>query len=181
MDSSLLSSDARSIYENIYNDTSEIVVEQYKTNGMNAFDYENWDEAIENLEKAMELDPENYTVLDYLALSYRAKGENQKAIEIFQRIIELFPDTRRAESAEYYIQELGGADTGANGATADGADNSVNAAPVDGATDGGDTGAGAAEQSEEYQDEQYQEDEYQAEYQEDAYWDETGDEDGDWE
>ena len=177
VDSSLLSSDVRSIYDSIHNDTSEIVVEQYKTNGMNAFDYENWDEAIENLEKAMELDPENYTVLDYLALSYRAKGENQKAIEIFQRIIELFPDTRRAESAEYYIQELGGADAG------------VNATPADGTESGGNTGAGDAGQSEESQEEayqgdqeeEYQEDEYQEEYQEDENWDETGDEGGNWE
>ena len=46
-----------------------------------------------------------------------APDYTEKAIELFKRIIELFPDTRRAESAEYYIQEMGG-ETGSTDASA---------------------------------------------------------------
>jgi len=181
VDSSLLSSDARGIYDSIYNETKEIVVEQYKTNGMNAFDYENWDEAIENLEKALELDAENYTVLDYLALSYRAKGEKEKAIELFKRIIELFPDTRRAESAEYYIQEMGGETGSTDASAAPQGENAQNAESAgEAAQNAGNEDTGEYSQNEENQDESYQE--YsEEEYQEEEYWDEGGNENGDWE
>ncbi len=177
VDSSLLSSDARSIYDTIYNETKEIVVEQYKANGMNAFDYENWDEAIENLEKALELDPENYTVLDYLALSYRGKGDKDKAIELFQKIIELFPDTRRAESAEYYIQELGGS---AGSAETDAAGTGTSEGQNPAGADENPESSGEYEEdtaAEEYQNEGYQEEDYQ----EQENWDNGEDENTDWE
>ena len=169
VDSSQLSSDARTIYDTIYSETKEIVVEQYKTNGMNAFDYENWAEAIEYLEKARALDDENYTVLDYLALAYMSNGNNDKAIEVFQRIIELFPDTRRASSAEYYIQQMGGTVEPASGSgstqAADGTGN-ADADAAGSAEDGTESGeeyAGDDQQDEYYdyaEDEEYTEDEY---------------------
>ncbi|MBR2189660.1 MAG: tetratricopeptide repeat protein [Eubacterium sp.] len=157
IDASLLSRESRNLYDTVYNETKEIAVERYKTDGMNAFDYEQWGEAIENLEKALALDDENYTVLDYLALSYRANGDTQKAIETFQRIVDLFPDTRRATSAAYYIEELGGTVQTAQSAGTAAADGTAADGETAQGDDAGDAEDGSAETADDGTDSEFQE------------------------
>lgn len=113
----LLSSDSKSIYDEIYSDVQNVMFKQLKSQGQEAFDNENWQEAITALEKALEINDEDYTTLDYLALAYRANGDTDKAIETFQKIVDLFPDTRRATAAQSYIDELSGNTSGSTGTT----------------------------------------------------------------
>ena len=87
---------------------------QLKSQGQEAFDQKNWQEAITDLEKALEINSKDYTVLDYLALAYRANGDTDKAVETFRKIVELFPDTRRATSAQAYIDQLTGKSSGSS-------------------------------------------------------------------
>jgi tetratricopeptide (TPR) repeat protein len=108
VNSETLSSDAKETYDTVYNAVETIMFKQLKNSGMEAFDRENYQEAITSLEKAMEINSKDYTTLDYLALAYRANGDTQKAIETFEKIVELFPDTRRATSAQAYIDQLSG-------------------------------------------------------------------------
>ncbi len=110
----LLSSDSKSIYDEIYSDVQNVMFKQLKSQGQEAFDQKNWQEAITDLEKALEINSKDYTVLDYLALAYRANGDTDKAVETFRKIVELFPDTRRATSAQAYIDQLTGKSSGSS-------------------------------------------------------------------
>ncbi|MBQ2626445.1 MAG: hypothetical protein IJG17_01585, partial [Eubacterium sp.] len=97
--------------------------------------------------------------------------------ELFQKIIELFPDTRRAESAEYYIQELGGS---AGSAETDAAGTGTSEGQNPAGADENPESSGEYEEdtaAEEYQNEGYQEEDYQ----EQENWDNGEDENTDWE
>lgn len=54
---------------------------------------ENHDRAIENLKKAIEMQPNHYLFLNNLALQYRIIGESDLAIETLKRSIEICPDS----------------------------------------------------------------------------------------
>lgn len=106
VDADKLSSDSKEIYDSIYSDVETVMFKQLKNSGMNAYDDGNYQEAITDLEQALAIESEDYTTLDYLALAYRANGDTDKAIETFQKIIDLFPDTRRASTAQDYIDAM---------------------------------------------------------------------------
>ncbi|MCC6095060.1 MAG: tetratricopeptide repeat protein [Eubacterium sp.] len=153
VDNSLLSTEAGEIYDSIKSDLKTQAYSSYVTKGQNAFYQENWAEAVSYFEKAMALtdssdDTDHYEVMNLLAQAYAKNGDTDKAIQEYQAIITANPDTRRAEYAQYAIQELGGSvtssaasGTAANTGTGNGTDNTdtTNTDNTDTNTDG--TGA----------------------------------------
>ncbi len=59
--------------------------------------------SVRYLEKAMEADPDNKTVLLRLGEGYLKKGEKEKAISIFKRIVKEFPKSDASKVAEDYL------------------------------------------------------------------------------
>lgn len=108
VDVSLLSTSAADIYNAIRNAINDEAYSLYVRNGEEAYYAENWPEAITAFEHAAAIDATDYEVLDLLALAYQNNLENDKAIEAYQKIIDTFPGTRRAEYAENSITALGG-------------------------------------------------------------------------
>src|SRR5699024_3690097 len=78
-----------------------------KSQGEQAFYRENYEEAISALTQAMEIDETDYETLNLLAHSYRLNGDYDKAVEIFQKIVDTYPGTRRATDAQRYIDNGG--------------------------------------------------------------------------
>lgn len=75
-----------------------------------AYDYFRHDEypaAIESFTRAAYYDPANTDALYFLARSYHRNGDNEKAVETYQKVIELFPDSARVRDAKQYLKELG--------------------------------------------------------------------------
>lgn len=103
-----LSVDAKAVYDEIYKNVQSTLFSQLSQEGQEAFDREDWAAAIDKLGKAKAINGEDYTILNYLAHAYRKSGDNAKAIENFQAIVDKFPGTKRAESAQGYIDELKG-------------------------------------------------------------------------
>ena len=112
VDESLLSVDGKAMYNSMSEVVKNEMFNKYWTDGKNAFDQGNYPVAAENLEKAYEINNTDYNILLYLAHSYRLSSQVDKAITIFQRIIETNPDTRRASAAEQYIARLQAGDIG---------------------------------------------------------------------
>lgn len=94
-------------YQYLLNVVGPTMAEQYYTEGHNAYRSENYADAIPNLEKAVYYDAvhANGDALMYLASSYRNTGEEEKATETYERVIELFPNTERARRAQQAIDE----------------------------------------------------------------------------
>lgn len=100
---SVLDSDSRAIFNSMANDMSNSLFAAYKKAGIAAFDAKNYDEAIRKLELAKGIDETDYDILNYLAHSYRMKGDSENADLNFNLIISGFPDTQKAENARQYL------------------------------------------------------------------------------
>ena len=70
------------------------------------FEKKNYSQAIEYLEKATELSPQNTEVTYYLGLSYDKIGEIEKAREFLSKVIELAPQSYFAKEAEKELKKL---------------------------------------------------------------------------
>ncbi len=82
------------------------VAESYDKDGHDAFWAGNYADAIPNLEKAFLYDATNGQALFDLGNSYNRIGEKEKAKEIYRQVIELFPNTEKAEKSKNFLAEL---------------------------------------------------------------------------
>lgn len=98
--------DAKEIYDSIYANIKTTMQKNLKNQGEQAFYAEDYPEAVEALTQAMEMDDTNYDVLNLLAHSYRLNGDYDKAVEIFQKIVDQFPG-KRATRAQQYVDNGG--------------------------------------------------------------------------
>ena len=70
------------------------------------FEKKKYFQAIEYLEKAKEISPQNVEVAYYLGLSYDKIGEKEKAREYLSRVIELAPQSGFAQEAEKELKKI---------------------------------------------------------------------------
>lgn len=82
------------------------VAESYDKDGHDAFWAGNYEDAIPNLEKAFLYDATNGQALFDLGNSYNRIGEKEKAKEIYRQVIELFPNTEKADKSKNFLAEL---------------------------------------------------------------------------
>ena len=108
VDTDQLSVDAKAIYDDIYSDIQDAMFSELKEEGQDAFDNAEYTTAVDRLTKAKAINGSDYTVLNYLAHSYRLLGDTDNAIAAFQEIINVFPGTERATRAANMIEQLGG-------------------------------------------------------------------------
>ncbi|CDF46017.1 tPR domain-containing protein [Roseburia sp. CAG:100] len=112
IDQDYLDSDAtesfKTLYQTILEAVGPVVAKGYYNTGYEAFRTEEYDTAIENLEKAFKYDATNGEALYNLAQSYNRSGDTDKAVETYKKVIELFPNTEKARKSENYIKELEG-------------------------------------------------------------------------
>ncbi len=99
-------------FDSLYNTLLALVgpqlAETYDENGHNAFWAGNYEEAIPNLERAYLYDPTNGQALFDLANSYYRSGNEEKAKELYQEVIRLFPNTEKASKSEGFLKEIEG-------------------------------------------------------------------------
>ena len=70
------------------------------------FEKKKYSQAIEYLESAIKMSPQNIEVAYYLGLSYDKIGENEKALEYLSRVIELAPQSEFAQEAEKKLKKI---------------------------------------------------------------------------
>ena len=86
------------------------IAESYDKDGHDAFWAGNYADAIPNLEKAFLYDATNGQALFDLGNSYNRIGEKEKAKEVYRQVIELFPNTEKADKSKAFLEELEGAE-----------------------------------------------------------------------
>lgn len=80
--------------------------EYYYQAGYTSYRNDDYEAAIPNLERACRYDVTNVDALFYLGNSYRRVGNDDKAKEIYAQVMDDFPDTERARSAETALAEI---------------------------------------------------------------------------
>ena len=101
----LLTDEEMAIYEKVCTDTGATLLALLKEDGMEAFDSADYETAITKLERALTIDGNDYDVLNYLGHAYRLSEDQDKADELFLRIVEAYPDTTQSENAMLYLSD----------------------------------------------------------------------------
>lgn len=98
----------KALYETLKSSIGKVVARKSYDIGYEAFRSEEYDTAIVNLERAYAYDPTNGEALYNLGNSYNKQGNLDKAVEIYEQVVELFPNTAKARKSEGYIKEIRG-------------------------------------------------------------------------
>ncbi len=98
----------KALYEALKGNVGKVVSRKCYDVGYAAYRAEEYDTAIENLERAYSYDATNGDALYNLGNSYNRKGDLDKAVEIYEQVIELFPGTEKARRSQNYIKEIKG-------------------------------------------------------------------------
>ncbi len=102
-----LSDETKQIYDAINAQVNaEYLAALYQT-GYSEYSAQNFGEAIENLQKVVELDEtyENGNALYYLAQAYRRNDELENAKIYYQKVVDLYPGTERAATAQSFLTQ----------------------------------------------------------------------------
>ncbi len=78
----------------------------YYEDGKNALNDNLFEDAIANLEKAFYYDASREDALYELGNAYRRNENKEEAIASYQKLLELFPDSKNAKRAQRYIDDL---------------------------------------------------------------------------
>lgn len=106
MESEDTSEAARSLYAKLLESTGTDLAKSYYEIGYKAYQAKDYDAAIENLKKAVTYDADNSEALFALGNSYKDKGNKKLAIETYESVVELFPNTEKARQSQKYIGQL---------------------------------------------------------------------------
>lgn len=94
------------LYRNIYNNISEEAAEQFYDSGLAAYRAGRYADAERDLEYAVTYNPLDGYAWYNLGKSCRENGNDVRAIEAFEKVIELAPGSERAKQSKVYIKEL---------------------------------------------------------------------------
>lgn len=94
------------LYETMFAAIGPELGTAYYDKGMEALKENLFEDAIANLEKAFYYDPSREDALYELGNAYRRNENTQEAVSAYQRLLELFPDSRNAGRAKRYLDDL---------------------------------------------------------------------------
>ncbi len=95
-----------SVYNHLRSAVGTSVGKSYYDTGMEAYQNESYEEAIDYLGKAFTYDNTNGEALFNLGNAYRKAGDTANALATYQQVIELFPNTEKANRSQSYINDL---------------------------------------------------------------------------
>lgn len=101
-----LSDDAKTLYSSIFSEVGVTAVNDLYKTGYAAYEKGDYDTAIADLGKCYELDNTQGDALYFLARSYHKSGDTENAKIYYQKVIEEFPNTRKATDAEGLMKGL---------------------------------------------------------------------------
>lgn len=101
-----LSDDAKTLYSSIFSEVGVTAVNDLYKTGYASYEKGDYDTAIADLGKCYELDNTQGDALYFLARSYHKSGDTENAKIYYQKVIEEFPNTRKATDAEGLMKGL---------------------------------------------------------------------------
>ena len=101
-----LSDDAKTLYSSVFSEVGVTAVNDLYKTGYAAYEKGDYDTAIADLGKCYELDNTQGDALYFLARSYHKSGDTENAKIYYQKVIEEFPNTRKATDAECLMKGL---------------------------------------------------------------------------
>lgn len=97
---------AKELYDKIKEDTFATTAEDLAEQGRVTYNQGRYEEAIELMEKTLKMDNTNTKALYFLGRTYQRLGDNEKAREYYNKIINDFPDSERVGEATRRLNEI---------------------------------------------------------------------------
>lgn len=110
-----LSVEAKSMYDSMMSEIGSTVKSNYENEAASAMESGDYDTAISNLEKALNIGEQDSDTMFNLAQAYDKKGDTENANKWYQKIIDEYPGTDTAQDAADYMQANGGQAAGNSG------------------------------------------------------------------
>lgn len=100
-----LGDESKQIYDTINTEVNAEYISSLYNAGTSAYSAQEYEEAIENLTKVIEMNEtyENGNALYYLAQAYRRNDNLADAKTYYQKFVDLYPNTERAATAQNYL------------------------------------------------------------------------------
>ncbi len=95
------------LYQTLLGAIGPQLAQEYYVAAQESYRQENFAEAAEGFGKAVYYDATLADAWYYLGQAYRRNGDTENALAAYRKVVELFPDTSRARSAQEYISQLG--------------------------------------------------------------------------
>ena len=106
MDKETLTDDGKVLYDSLFSQVgAEAVADLYKT-GYDAYRAKDYTAAVEALERCYNLDRTNGDALYFLARSCHGAGDTEKAKTYYQKVIDEYPNTKKATDSARYLAGL---------------------------------------------------------------------------
>ena len=96
----------RNLYEALVKAVGPEVARASYDAGYASYQAREYEEAAVSLQKAVDYDPELADAWYYLGRAYHLTDEKEKAVECYEKFVEMLPNTQRAGNARRYIEEL---------------------------------------------------------------------------
>lgn len=96
------------LYQQLIEKVGPSIAKNYYDMGYESYRREMYEEAIPNLEKAFEFNPENVEALLFLGNCYNNLEDTDKAVEIYKRVVDLFEGSESARRAQTFLNDLTG-------------------------------------------------------------------------
>ena len=103
-----LSASAKAIYDEMNDSVNAQYLEATYNEGYQAYNSKDYEAAVTAFEKVVAID-ETYqdgNTIYYLAQAYRNMENNEKAAEYYQKVIDGYPNTERANNSQRYLDEI---------------------------------------------------------------------------
>jgi len=94
------------LYEKMIQTVGPSIAENYYDTGYESYRRELYEEAIPDLQKAVEFDQKNGDALLYLGNCYRNTGQKDEAIKIYEQVVSQFEGTEKARKAQNFLNEM---------------------------------------------------------------------------
>lgn len=103
------------MYDSMMSEIGSTVKSNYENEAASAMESGDYDTAISNLEKALNIGEQDSDTMFNLAQAYDKKGDTENANKWYQKIIDEYPGTDTAQDAADYMQANGGQAAGNSG------------------------------------------------------------------
>lgn len=104
IDPETLPEGARAIYDEISSAANATAIEELYNKGKKSYNSRKYAEAVESLEKVVQINADHADAIYYLARSYDGLDDIENAKKYYQRVVELLPETtQRAQTARNFL------------------------------------------------------------------------------
>ena len=95
------------MYDSMMSEIGSTVKSNYENEAASAMESGDYDTAISNLEKALNIGEQDSDTMFNLAQAYDKKGDTENANKWYQKILDEYPGTDTAQDAADYMQANG--------------------------------------------------------------------------